>query len=42
LLFRPLGGSFVSFIPFYKTLTGKYVQGIEVKNKRKSLLISDF
>lgn len=33
---RPLGGSVVNFTPFYRTVTGKYSAGIDVKNNLKS------
>jgi hypothetical protein len=36
LAFIPLGGSVVNFTEFYKTETGKYEAGIEVKNSLKS------
>ena len=35
--FKPLGGSFVIFTPFWRIDTGKSLQGIDVSHSRKSL-----
>ena len=40
--FRPLGGSFVTFTPFWSTVIGKWSQGIEVKKSLNSSRISFF
>lgn len=37
LAFKPLGGSFVIFTPFWRIDTGNSLQGIEVSHSRKSL-----